>query len=54
MVAGVFWYYGVQFLQISEAITIVMTNPLLTTILSHFILKEKIGKVEIISTLIGN
>ncbi|KRW99243.1 WD40-repeat-containing domain [Pseudocohnilembus persalinus] len=53
MIAGIFWYLGVQILPISEAITLVMTNSMMTCILCYFFLGEKMTKIDIISIILG-
>ena len=49
----VLWCFSLSVIPISTAITINFTVPLITLLLASFILKEKIGLVKWISTIIG-
>lgn len=53
MLAGLSWFLGIKTIPISEAITIVMIMPIITTFLGYLLLNEKFGIIDIFCTLIG-
>ena len=47
------WFFGVVLLPLGDAISLILISPILVVFMGWLFLKEKIGRMEILSAFIG-